>query len=715
MKPARSPRDLLSRARPLARPAFFSLYLLLTASGRFDHFREYGAAHFMALAALLVLVLFEIMTLLDQQGDTRDRVLWLGAWTMAGMTISILAAGGHGPALRPLSYLIFALAASAAGISRGAVLWLMALALIAGHSGWAGRGAPDWPGVGTYGAYLAAFGLAMGLLVGLERGSRRRAQRMLDDLKRDVSEFQRDDTVHRLSGLSQMGRKSEAVRSVLALDQAFHSALEGGRAALEADALALYWRAEADGPLHLREVSSPDEINAEAQVVAGSGLLGWVAAEKTALRVSGPERLAGALPYRGGAAVEHLLAVPVLSQGRLAGVLAADRTDGRGFSAEDEKLMVLIADKVADVHSHALLMKRVESEAAQFKSLAELSHRLSQSLDLAEIFAAALRMSQAITGHDAAAIVLPGDDGALALAAAGGELDKSAEGQPVAMEGTLAGWVIAQKQYLSIPDLAGRARPTPVLGKGLDPSGMKSALIHPLPLRHSAQGALALFSREPDAFGRYIIRVSGILADIAAVAVHNALLYREMEQRAVTDGLTGLYNHRWFQGRLAEEIERAERLGTSLAVVLADIDHFKRINDAYGHPTGDEVLKGVAALLRSSVRKVDSAARYGGEEFALILVGAGEKGARELAERVRKSVAKLRFHADGNEFKVSLSLGVAVYPDDAANKEALIAASDQALYRAKETGRNRTVMAAAMNGEIKENRQDAKTSKKKIF
>ncbi|HUT53197.1 MAG TPA: diguanylate cyclase [bacterium] len=713
MKRARSSRDLLAQARPLIRPALYFLSLLLIASGRFDHFAGYGAPHYVALAGLLVVVLFEIMTLIDQQGDTRRRVMWLGAWTMAGMTVATLAAGRHGPALGPLSFIIFAVAASSAGLRRGAMLWLMTMALVAGHSAWAGRADPDWPGAGIHGAYLAAFGLAMGLFVSLERRSRQRAERALDDLKRDVSEFQRDDTVHRLSGLTDQGRKSEAVRSVFALDEAFHAALEAGREAVEADALALYWRA-ADGPFHLREVSASDEINAEARVAAGSGLLGWVAAEETALRVSGPERLKGALPYRGGAAVEHLVAVPVLSQGRLAGVLAADRKDGNGFSAADEKLMNLLADKVADVHSHALLMKLVESEAAQFKSLAELSHRLSQSLDLAEIFAAVLRMSQAITGHDAAAIVLPGDDGAPVVAAAGGDIVKSAEGQAV-VEGTLAGWVIAQKQYLSIPDLAERTRKTWALGQRLDPSGMKSALIHPLPLKHSAQGALALFSREPDAFGRYMVRVSGILADIAAVAIHNALLYREMEQRAVTDGLTGLYNHRWFQGRLTDEIERAGRLGTRLAVVLSDIDHFKKINDAYGHPVGDEVLKGVAALLCSSVRKVDSAARYGGEEFALILVGAGEKGARELAERVRKNVAKLRFHADGKEFKVSLSLGVAVYPDDATEKESLIELSDQALYRAKESGRNRTVMAAALNSEIKENRQGAKSVKKEIF
>jgi diguanylate cyclase (GGDEF)-like protein len=699
MNPASSSREFIHHAKPFVRPALFLIYLILIASGFFDRLPDYGAFHYIALALLLVLVLFEIMALLDGEADQRVRLLWLGAFALAAVKIVALAAGEHGRLLMPLSYIVFAATASSAGLALSSLLWVMAMALEAGWALGAGRSASGaWTEAGFHGAYFAAFGSAMGLFLYMERRGRKRAEQVLDELKRDVSEFQKDDTVHRLSGLTEGGRKNEALRSVFALEEAFFSALESGRETLSADTLALYWRQGADEPFHLREVSSAgEEIVSDSQVTSGSGLLGWVAAERTALRVSGQERLKNALPYYPAAIkVEHMIAVPVLDQDRLSGILAADRREGEEFSADEEKLMAALAEKVADIHAHALLMKRVESEAAQFKSLAELSHRLSQTLDLNEIFAAVIRLSQAITGHDAVAIVLPGEDGAPTVAAAGGAIAESKAGEAVAVEGTLAGWVIAERKYLCLPDLAERARKTPALGKRIDPSGMKSALIHPLPLRRSAQGALAFFSREPDAFGRYMVRVSGILADLAAVSIHNALLYRDMEQRAVTDGLTGLHNHRWFQGRLSEEIERADRLKTRLSVILCDIDHFKKVNDSYGHPVGDEVLKGVASILKSSVRKVDSAARYGGEEFVLVLVGSDAKGAKELAERVRKNVGKLRFHADKKEFRVSLSLGVAVYPDDASAKDLLIELADQALYQAKETGRNRTVLAKAM-------------------
>jgi diguanylate cyclase (GGDEF)-like protein len=126
-------------------------------------------------------------------------------------------------------------------------------------------------------------------------------------------------------------------------------------------------------------------------------------------------------------------------------------------------------------------------------------------------------------------------------------------------------------------------------------------------------------------------------------------------------------------------------------MLLTDIDHFKKVNDTYGHPTGDAVLKRVAAILKASARKIDIVARYGGEEFALVLEGTDRAGARQLAERIREEVAAQIFESSKGPFKAMLSLGVAVYPDDGKAKPDIIACADQALYAAKHGGRNRTV------------------------
>lgn len=173
-------------------------------------------------------------------------------------------------------------------------------------------------------------------------------------------------------------------------------------------------------------------------------------------------------------------------------------------------------------------------------------------------------------------------------------------------------------------------------------------------------------------------------------------------QRANTDSLTNLYNHRHFQERLATELSRAERFNRPLSVIMLDIDNFKTLNDTHGHPIGDQVLKGVAKLLTSEVRDIDVVARYGGEEFALILPETPISEASVAAERVRLAVARHCFTGrDGQSIPVTISLGVAQYPIHSAEREGLIMAADLAMYQAKSMGRNRAV---AFSNEIREDK-----------
>jgi diguanylate cyclase (GGDEF)-like protein len=183
------------------------------------------------------------------------------------------------------------------------------------------------------------------------------------------------------------------------------------------------------------------------------------------------------------------------------------------------------------------------------------------------------------------------------------------------------------------------------------------------------------------------------LAFQAAAAVEQFRLFEETQRQAVTDGLTGLFNHRELQKRLQEELDRCKRYGRDFSLLLIDIDFFKSFNDTHGHPFGDLILKEIGSLIQKTVRTMDIPARYGGEEFAVIAPETTSENAKLLAERLRKTISSHSFVTPaGQQVILSVSIGLASFPLDAQDREGLIQASDQALYFAKEAGRNRVCL-----------------------
>jgi len=219
---------------------------------------------------------------------------------------------------------------------------------------------------------------------------------------------------------------------------------------------------------------------------------------------------------------------------------------------------------------------------------------------------------------------------------------------------------------------------------------IKSLLMVPIMLRGEVIGALMATDRKVT--GGFSPEDEDLLLSLsfhAALAVEKVQFHEEILMMASTDGLTGLNNHRTFQERLKEETERARRFNTNISLLMIDIDHFKAFNDTYGHVRGDEVLKRVACIITENIRSIDFAARYGGEEFAVILPQVSFDGAMVVAERIRLSSEAHVIKLNGDEAVVTLSVGVATFPDDATSKDALIESADKALYLAKRTGRNR--------------------------
>ena len=227
--------------------------------------------------------------------------------------------------------------------------------------------------------------------------------------------------------------------------------------------------------------------------------------------------------------------------------------------------------------------------------------------------------------------------------------------------------------------------------------GEASAMAHPLHAAGANSQAVGVVSvgRSGRAFTQNERELFHYLAEQAGRSMESVERHETVTRESITDDLTGLSNRRAFDDALAGEVERAKRFGATLGLVLLDLDNFKSINDTYGHPQGDLVLREVARVLRESSREIDHPARYGGEELALVLPGTDLEGAYNLAERVREGIAALAFDVPGarGPLRVTASMGVVSRSGAEAGEQDLVAAADEALYEAKRTGKNRTVRA----------------------
>jgi len=208
-------------------------------------------------------------------------------------------------------------------------------------------------------------------------------------------------------------------------------------------------------------------------------------------------------------------------------------------------------------------------------------------------------------------------------------------------------------------------------------------------------GGMLLLTPPPEGFGDAARERAQWLASEAWRALENERLHTRLEREALTDGLTDLPNRRQFEDSLTGEISRVERFGGSVGLILVDLDDFKQVNDRYGHLAGDDVLRAFADVLRDNVRAIDVPARYGGEEFAVLLPQTDADGSERVAERIRAAMeGRVVATFPGALVTVTASFGVAAFPE-AGTQEALFAAADEALYRAKAGGKNRVVVARA--------------------
>jgi diguanylate cyclase (GGDEF)-like protein len=336
------------------------------------------------------------------------------------------------------------------------------------------------------------------------------------------------------------------------------------------------------------------------------------------------------------------------------------------------------------------------------RSMNRLGETLSSTHDLPKLLAVVLEAAvQARRAKAGSLLLLTADRTALVREATHGLTEREpAERIPVGQG--VAGTVAATGRAMVLASPAGNGGPE---------AAATSQVSVPLLAQGRVLGVLSLYDREDgEPFTLADAEALTAFAVQAAVAIENVRLHAEAERLSVTDPLTGAWNYRYFSRRFEQEIERSRRFGRVLALLMLDIDHFKLVNDRFGHQRGDEVLVEFAGRVTGSVRDIDTFARYGGEEFVLILPETNLEGGLAVAEKLRRGTVKTPFcgEDDGNGVRLTVSIGVACFPEHATQPEELLRAADEALYEAKLQGRDRVVTAgprllplAARPGQVK--------------
>ncbi|MBL7685445.1 MAG: diguanylate cyclase [Deltaproteobacteria bacterium] len=261
----------------------------------------------------------------------------------------------------------------------------------------------------------------------------------------------------------------------------------------------------------------------------------------------------------------------------------------------------------------------------------------------------------------------------------------------------ISGRVAQKKELIYIPDTSKDETYLHYKGEKMEEGSFLSL---PIVGHHRLLGVMNFTRPTTHAFSPMDIKLLTSLGSQLAVAMENSRLYEKTKELSITDELTGLHNRRHFQTMLQMEWKRAKRFQRSLAVLLIDVDHFKKYNDTYGHSEGDRVLEQVSRILEDHVREVDTVARYGGEEFAILLTHANQEEATTVAKKLCELIEKhpFKYEKMENAQQVTISVGVSTYPEDAQNLDDLIDHADIALYEAKGRGRNRVVSFLGMCG-----------------
>lgn len=385
---------------------------------------------------------------------------------------------------------------------------------------------------------------------------------------------------------------------------------------------------------------------------------------------------------------------------KVMGLLVVDSNSLNGFRSEDKDLLNRFSIVASKLISNARMRKVLETTARQGETIYQISKLLAAENYTRGVLGVLIDNLRTVFDADRLIICdFVADKAAgrvLKIAGEGGDI-KEGLLFPIDDPLSLYGMVFVHKtEYLE----AGVLRENRYRFHKAEQKEHAPAEVLVAPLLDESSNILAVIGLESNSAGRFetrsIVLLQTILAN-ASSALTRANLFTKLERQATIDGLTKVPNHRHFQDTLDKYLAKHQQLKKPLGLLLMDIDHFKKFNDTYGHPVGDKVLQLVAATIARTIRVNDFVARYGGEEF-VVVIDAEPNLILQMAERIRVAIETQSLDHEGKELKVTVSIGASCYPLDATTKKDLIEFADQAMYKSKESGRNRVTLWSQRTG-----------------
>ena len=425
----------------------------------------------------------------------------------------------------------------------------------------------------------------------------------------------------------------------------------------------------------------------QSRLALGEGMIGWAALHREAVLIDDtandprPKALTG-IPLESKSAI----VIPLLVEDRLLGVVRAVKMGVGAYSQEHFRFAQTLASQLALLLAAAQSRAEEQQRFTELSAVHDVSRRVSDASRLSEVLSYVLDGALRLTGAEGGLIWRLDEKDEFFLAATHNLPAEKISQFPPNRPDSVSRRIITSGRPFRVSDVQ-------VIGQSRWPSAVPDlhAMIG-IPLRSEgrAYGTLLLLHRAADQFQEKDERVLEVIAAQAAAAIARAEALERAERLAITDALTGLFNARYFSGRLESEIQRAKRYEHSVALLIVDSDALKRVNDQLGHAAGNQLLVDLARTIRDHVRATDLVARFGGDEFVILQPETDLESALAIAERIRGAA-----HAASDVAGVerSVSVGAAIYPASAQDADALFQAADDALYRAKRSGKNKVETA----------------------
>jgi diguanylate cyclase (GGDEF)-like protein len=480
--------------------------------------------------------------------------------------------------------------------------------------------------------------------------------------------------------ISMLYDASQAVLSTFELDEVLQQILTIARDYFHLQNVAILLLDKDE--LHVRCQVGWDAGHDKVRLPLGTGITGAAAHQKRPIYAADVTKDARYILSAKNTRSE--LAVPLMVRDHVVGVLDCQSENLNHFDSETIDLLTLFSTQASMALQNARLYSLERHRASQLEAINAIAQQMTAVLDLKELLSKVCLLIQQAFEVCQVSVLLKDEEDLVLRASHGTLTGRTPEGGRLPVGEGLWQRALAAGKTLIEND----AKAVPDFGLYVETG---SSMCIPLVSFGQTLGVLVLDTTRAGAFNDNDTQPLESVADICATAIQNAHYVERVRQLAYLDGLTGIFNRRFFELRIVEEIDRARRYDTGMAVLMVDIDQFKRLNDEFGHLLGDEVLRQVSSIFHQQLRKIDVLCRYGGEEFAILLSQTNAVHALGVAEKLRKTVEAWQF--PGVPRPVTISAGTANYPEHGGTRDELVKAADAGLYAAKQAGRNRVCLA----------------------